>query len=589
MPPLSTKTEKPKDTKGTLRRLLSYLSHFRLAIALCLFLSLAGNLFALLGPKLSGNAINAISAGKGSVAFGTVYHYAKWMLVLYITSSVFSYLLSILMMRIGRTIGKRMRREVFEKLMRLPVGYFDTHQTGDIISRVSYDIDVIGNSLSTDIVQILSSVVTIVGAFVMMLVTCPPLVFVVLITIPMSVYYTRYMMKKTRPILSKRSAMYGELNGFSEEMFSGQKTIQAYAHEDTTIADFDDCNKRTCEAYYDAEYYATKIGPSVGFINNLSLSLTAMFGSILYMNGTINLGQISSFVLYSRKFSGPINEVANIANEILSALAAAERVFRLLDEIEEVPDLPQAHELTDVRGDITFEDIAFSYVKEKPILTNVNLHANAGQMIAIVGPTGSGKTTIINLLMRFYDPDSGTICIDGENHLHFTMESLRRAYALVLQDTWVFHGSIYDNIAYGRTGATRDEVVAAAKAAHIHKYIMCLPNGYDTIITEDGGNISKGQKQLLTIARAMLYDSNMLILDEATSNVDTRTERQIQKAMRTLMADKTCFVIAHRLSTIQNADTILVIGDGTIAERGTHGELMAKKGRYYQLYQAQFE
>ncbi len=589
MPPLSSKTEKPKDTKGTFLRLLSYLSRYRVALILCLILSVAGNLFSLLGPKLSGNAIDAIAGGEGAVLFDTVYYYAKWMLILYVLSSVFSYLLSVLMMRIGRAIGKHLRKEVFEKLMRLPVGYFDTHQTGDIISRVSYDIDVISNSLSTDVVQVLSSLVTVVGAFIMMMVVCPQLVGVVLITIPLSVCYSRHMMKVTRPVLSKRSAMYGALNGFSEEMFSGQKTIQAYVHEEASIEEFDVCNNETCDAYYAAECYAAKIGPTVGFINNLSLALTAMFGSILYMYETIALGQISSFVLYTRKFSGPINELANMANEILSALAAAERVFRLLDETEEVPDIQGARELTEVRGDVELEDIAFSYVPEKPILTGVNLKADAGKMIAIVGPTGSGKTTIINLLMRFYDPVSGTIRIDGTNHLEFTMESLRRAYALVLQDTWVFHGTIYDNIAYGRTGATREEVIAAAKAAHIHKYIMCLPNGYNTVITEDGGNISKGQKQLLTIARAMLYDSKMLILDEATSNVDTRTERQIQQAMRTLMADKTCFVIAHRLSTIQNADTILVIGDRTIAERGTHAELMEKKGRYYQLYQAQWE
>ena len=307
------------------------------------------------------------------------------------------------------------------------------------------------------------------------------------------------------------------------------------------------------------------------------------------MKSIIDLSQISSFVLYTRKFSGPINEVANIANEILSSLAAAERVFNLLNESDEIADLKDAVELTDVRGEVELEDVNFSYRPEKPILRDINIHAEAGKMIAIVGPTGSGKTTIINLLMRFYEPVSGQIYVDDTPHEHFTMESLRKAYALVLQDTWVFHGTIYDNIAYGRIGATRDEVVEAAKVAHIHHYIMCLPQGYDTVITEDGGNISKGQKQLLTIARAMLYDAKMLILDEATSNVDTRTERRIQKAMRTLMKDKTCFVIAHRLSTIQNADTILVIGNGTVVEAGTHTELMEKKGRYYNLYQAQFE
>jgi len=589
MPLLSNQTARPKDTKGTLRRLLSYLSAFRIPMAIAVILSLGTNLLALAGPKLAGHAIEAVDKGKGKVDFATVAYYTRLMLIIYVASAVCSFVLSVLMMKVGRAVGKKLRKEVFDKLMRTPVGYFDTHQTGDIISRVSYDIDVISNSLSTDVVQILASIVTVVGAFIMMLTVCPPLVLAVLVTIPLSVFYTRYITRKARPLLSKRSAMYGQMNGFSEEMFSGQKTIQAYAHEDLTITDFDGINEQTCEAFYNADYIASKIGPSISFINNLSLALTAMFGSLFYMNGVINLGQISSFVLYTRKFSGPINEVANIANELLSALAAAERVFNLLNEADEVADLKDAEELTEVRGEVELEDINFSYRPEKPILRDVNLHAEAGKMIAIVGPTGSGKTTIINLLMRFYEPVSGQIYVDDVPHEHFTMESLRRAYALVLQDTWVFHGTIYDNIAYGRIGATREEVVEAAKAAHIHHYIMCLPQGYDTIITEDGGNISKGQKQLLTIARAMLYDAKMLILDEATSNVDTRTERRIQKAMRTLMKDKTCFVIAHRLSTIQNADTILVIGDGTIIESGTHDELMSRRGRYYSLYQAQFE
>ena len=589
MPLLSNKTSRPKDTKGTLRRLLSYLSAFRIPMAIAVVLSLGTNLLALAGPKLAGQAISAVDKGKGKVDFSTVAYYTRLMLIIYVASAICSFILSVLMMKVGRAVGKKLRREVFDKLMRTPVSYFDTHQTGDIISRVSYDIDVISNSLSTDVVQILASIITVVGAFIMMLTVCPPLVLAVLVTIPLSVFYTRYITRKARPLLSKRSAMYGEMNGFSEEMFSGQKTIQAYAHEDLTISDFDGINEQTCEAFYNADYIASKIGPSISFINNLSLALTAMFGSLFYMNGVINLGQISSFVLYTRKFSGPINEVANIANELLSALAAAERVFNLLNEKDEVADLKDAEDLTEVRGEVELEDINFSYRPEKPILRDVNLHAEAGKMIAIVGPTGSGKTTIINLLMRFYEPVSGQIYVDDVPHEHYTMESLRRAYALVLQDTWVFHGTIYDNIAYGRIGATREEVIEAAKAAHIHHYIMCLPQGYDTVITEDGGNISKGQKQLLTIARAMLYDAKMLILDEATSNVDTRTERRIQKAMRTLMKDKTCFVIAHRLSTIQNADTILVIGDGTIVESGTHEELMARRGRYYSLYQAQFE
>ena len=590
MPPLSSKTEKPKDAKGTLIRLLGYLGRYRIGLFFGVVLSVSANLCSLLGPKLAGSAISAMGDEKNpGVDFDKVYKLAIMMLVLYVFSSVVTYLLSFLMMNIGRSVGRKLRSDVMEKLMRLPVGYFDTHQTGDIISRVSYDIDVISNSLSTDITQILSSIITVIGAFVLMLYVYAPLVIVVLLMIPFYIMYTRYMMRKTRPLMSKRSAMYGSLNGFSEEMFAGQKTIQAYAHEAQSDLDFAVYNDGASDAFYNADFQAAKIGPTVGFFTNVSLALSATAGSVFYMKHMMDIGQIASFILYTRKFSGPINEVANISNEILSALAAAERVFRLLNEPEETADLPEAKELTDVTGNVELKDVTFSYVPEKPILNGVNLKADAGKLIAIVGPTGAGKTTIINLLMRFYDPVSGEIHVDGREHRGYTMRSLRKAYAMVLQDTWVFHGTIYENIAYGRSDATEEEVVAAAKAAHIHKYIMCLSNGYDTVITEDGGNISKGQKQLLTIARAMLYDAKMLILDEATSNVDTRTERQIQAAMRALMKDKTCFVIAHRLSTIRNADRILVIGGGNIAEQGTHEELMAKKGAYYKLYMSQWE
>ncbi|MBQ6256680.1 MAG: ABC transporter ATP-binding protein, partial [Clostridia bacterium] len=478
---------------------------------------------------------------------------------------------------------------VFDKLMLLPVGYFDRNQAGDIISRVSYDIDVISTCMATDVVSILTSTVTVVGSVVMMVRISLPLSAVVLFSVPAAVIYTSRMRKITQPRFVKRSRNYGIMNGFVEEMLSGQKTIQAYAYEKRVEQRFNTINTDAAEAYWDADRYGVTIGPTMGFINNITLSLIALLGSILYMGGGISLGSISAFVLYSRKFSGPINEIANIINELFSALAASERVFALLDEKEEKPDAENAKALENVRGDVALSHVGFGYDPGVTIIHDLTMRADAGKLIAIVGPTGAGKTTIINLLMRFYDVNQGEITVDGADIRVCTRRSLRKAYAMVLQDTWVFRGTIFENIAYGKEDATMDEVVAAAKAAHIHPFIMRLPQGYQTVISEDGGNISKGQKQLLTIARAMLYNARMLILDEATSNVDTSTEREIQRAMRELMKGKTCFVIAHRLSTIQHADLILVLNQGDVVEQGTHRELMERKGFYYQLYRSQFE
>ena len=580
---------KPNDARGTLGRMLAFLGPFRLLIALVAVLCVLSNALALWGPNLAGSAINEAAAGAGKVNFSRVWYYAVRMLICYGVSSLLTISIHAVMMNVSKRAGQQMRQLVFEKLMRLPVGYFDRHQGGDIISRVSYDIDVISTCMATDVVAILTSVVTVIGSVVMMCSISLPLSAVVLFSVPTAVIYTSRMRKITQPRFVKRSKNYGVMNGFVEEMLSGQKTIQAYAYEDKVEENFDGINSAAAEAYWDADRFGVTIGPTMGTINNITLSLIALLGSVLYMGGNITLGSISSFVLYSRKFSGPINEIANVINELFSALAAAERVFALLDETEELTDRADAAALREVRGDVALEHVAFGYEPDRPIIHDLTMRADAGRLIAIVGPTGAGKTTIINLLMRFYDVDAGAITVDGTDIRAATRRSVRGAYAMVLQDTWVFRGTIFDNIAYGKDDATMDEVVAAAKAAHIHPFIMRLPQGYDTVISEDGGNISKGQKQLLTIAQAMLYDARMLILDEATSNVDTSTEREIQHAMRKLMRNKTCFVIAHRLSTIQNADMILVLDQGDVVEQGTHGELMAKKGFYYRLYNSQFE
>jgi ATP-binding cassette subfamily B protein len=558
-------------------------------LALAIILTIASNLFALLGPMLSGFAIDAIQPGKGLVVFQKVFYYAGWMIVFYIISSILSYILSILMIHLSQKIVRKMREDVFTKLVDLPVGYFDRNQAGDIISRISYDIDTVNTSLSTDVVQIFASVIAVVGSLIMMIVISPQLVLVMLVTIPLSIFYTRYMSKKVRPLFRRRSSKLGELNGFVEEMVSGQKTIKAYAAENSIMKRFDRLNEETVEAYYKAEYYGSMTGPTVNFINNLSLSLITVFGAILYLYGQMTLGNISSFVQYSRKFSGPINEAANIISELQSAAAAAERVFKLMDEQPEPADKEDAEELSEVKGDVLVEEVSFGYLPEKTIIKKLYLHAKPGSLTAIVGPTGAGKTTIINLLMRFYEVWEGNIFVDGKETRDLTRKSIRKAYAMVLQDTWMFQGTIFENIAYGKENATMEEVVAAAKMTGMHSYIKRLPQGYDTIVNEDGLNISKGQKQLLTIARAMLLEAKMLILDEATSNVDTRTEIKIQKAMRKLMEEKTCFVIAHRLSTIQGADNILVVDQGNVVEQGNHKELMGKQGFYYRLYNSQFE
>ena len=581
--------------KATLIRVIGYLMQHKMQLFTVLSLSLLGNILALAGPKLSGTAINLISEGgeTGLMNFPLIYKYAALLLVFYVASSIMGYVVNVSMIHLSRKITYTLRKDTFNHLVKLPVSYFDNNTTGDILSRISYDIDTLNASLSNDVVQVLSSTVTIAGSLFMMLSLCPKLCLVFTVTIPLALALASYLTKMVQPMFRARSKAAGELNGYVEEMISGQKTLRAYTQEERVIKEMAVQNKRLVDEYFKTDYYATIMGPGTNATNNLALALVSIFGAILFLRGEIDIGGISAFVLYSRKFTGPIREVAEIYGELQSSLAAAERVFKVMDEDPEPADaehavnLPAAEGL--VKGEVELQNVSFGYTKDKVILKDFSMKAPKGSLIAIVGPTGAGKTTFINLLMRFYDIDSGKILVDGLSSTDITRKSLRSSYSMVLQDTWLFYGTIYENIAYGRPEATREEVIAAAKAAHIHHYIESLPQGYDTLLIDDGTNISKGQKQLLTIARALLMKTPMLILDEATSNVDTRTEHQIQAAMRALMENKTCFVVAHRLSTIRNADCILVVRDGNVVERGNHDELMKLRGFYYEMHQAQYQ
>ena len=595
-------SEEPQ-TKGArsavIKRIGGYMWKQRLLVVCALVIMLTSNILALAAPKLSGIAIDAIEPGAGKVDIDTVLTYCALMAACYVLSAMLSYLLAFIMTTLSKRIVYTMRKQVFDRLTELPVGYFDTHATGDIISRISYDIDVVNASVSHDLLQIMSSIVTVVGSLAMMISIAPILIAVFIFTVPASIIFAKWKTNKTRPLFRARSAKLGELNGYAEEMLSGHRSIKAYSRENEIISRFDNKNHETVTAYYNAEYQSCFMGPMVNYINNISISLVTMLGGIFLMltmkmgNALpyifrIGLGDISAFVQYSRKFSGPINEFANILHELQSACAAAERVFRVIDEPTEKPDGESAIELADVMGQVDLEGVKFGYVPEKTVIKNLSLNVPKGHTVAIVGPTGAGKTTIINLLMRFYDVDSGRIKIDGNDIYGVKRDSLRRAYTMVLQETWLFYGTIYENIVYGKENATMEDAVRVAKAAKIHSYIESLPDGYNTLLSDDGVNISKGQKQLITIARAMLADSPILILDEATSNVDSRTEIKIQEAMHSLMENRTCFVIAHRLSTIKNADVILVFKDGNVIEQGNHGELMEMGGFYASLYNSQF-
>lgn len=576
-----------KDPRGTLRRMMRYFRPHIGLMTLAFIFSIISNLCALVLPRLSGDAIDAILPG--NVDLQTVIKYAILMMGLAVFSALISWLLSAALVRVSRGIVHSMRRDLFERLTCLPVRFYDTYQAGDIISVLSYDVDTVGASVATDLTQILSSVITVIGSLFMMIGISPKLMLVFVFTIPASILFTRYRSKKVHPLFRRRSVCLGRMNGYAEETVSGMKTIRAYNQENEFNNRFRVYNEEASLAQQRADGMASSTGPTVNFISNISVALVSVFGVFLFMNGGITLGGVSSFVLYSRKFSGPINEFANLLGDLQSTLAAAERVMRLLDLAPETPDRSGAKSIEDCRGEVCFRDVRFGYLPDKEVLHGLNFTVRPGETVAIVGETGCGKTTMINLLMRFYDVASGAILLDGTDIRDITRDSLRKQFTMVLQDTWLFDGTIEENLAYGSREVTHADIEAAARAAHVHDMIMAMEDGYGTRLSDSGNHLSKGQKQLLTIARAMLVPSRILILDEATSNVDTQTERLIRDAMLSLMNSKTCFVIAHRLSTITGADRIFVMDSGRIVETGKHTELLARNGVYAELYRAQFD
>ena len=580
--------EKKRGRRRALARLTRYFLQYKWMVAAAFVLTVTSNLLALLGPWLSGEAIDAIGLGTG-VDFPAVFFYCALMAAFYALSSALSYGLSVLMIYLSQRIVRSMRQDLFDKILAMPVGSMDRIQAGDLINRISYDIDTVTASLSNDILQAAAGVISIVGAFAGMLLISPLLLAIFLLTVPFSVLVAYKRSKKMRPLFRRRAAELAKLNGFSEEMLSGLKTIKAYSVEAPIEEKFAAANREAADAYYEADCYGSMLGPAVSLVGNVGTSLIGAAGTLMFVFWGMSLGSINAFLQYSRKFSGPVNECANIIGEIQSALAAAERVFRLLDAPSEPADAPDAVTPVSVRGDVEFSHVRFGYSDDVTVISDLSFTAKAGQTVALVGPTGAGKTTLVNLLMRFYDPQGGCIKLDGRDIRSYTRAGLRACFSMVLQDTWLFEGTIFENIAYGREGASEEDVRRAACEANIAEFIESLPLGYDTPVTDGGVNLSKGQKQLMTIARAMLSEAPMLIMDEATSNVDTRTELLIHDAMAKLMQNKTCFVIAHRLSTIVGADLILVVKEGDIVEYGRHEELLQKRGFYAEIYGAQFE
>ena len=580
---------KPKNSMEALKRLWGYLREQRWSLFLVFFLVLASSGFALMGPLLIGKAIDSMGITTGQVQFSLLAEIVGSLIIVYILGALASWLQTYLMASVSQKTVKSMRKDIFDKVQTLPLRFFDERPRGDLMSRLTNDVENINNTLSQATTQIFSSLITVIGAVGMMLMLSPSLTLVSLIVVPLGLFITKKIAERTRKLFLEQQTELGQLNGYIEEMISGQRVVKAFNREQQTIDQFAEKNQRLKKVGAQAQVFSGVIPPLMNAINNLSFALVAGIGGYMAVQGVITIGIITAFLNYSKQFARPLNEMANQFNMLQSAFAGAERVFEVLDEEPEFADQAVADSLEQVEGKVEFKDVTFGYKPDKPVLQEINLIAEPGQMIALVGPTGSGKTTIVNLLMRFYDVQQGSVIVDGRDIRQIDKENLRSSIGMVLQDTYLFAGTVIENIRYGRLDATDEQVMYAARMANAHSFIERLPEGYHTKLTEDASNISQGQRQLLTIARAILADPSILILDEATSSIDTRTEMQIQKALKVLMQGRTSFVIAHRLSTIQEADQILVINQGEIIERGNHKELLEQQGFYYNLYHTQFK
>ena len=588
--------EKPKDLKGTLKKLMGYMSIYKIQLLFVIIFAIGGTIFNIVGPKILGKAtteifnglVNKVSGGSG-MDFGKIGRILLFTLGLYLISALFSFIQGYIMTGISQRMTYRLRKEISQKINRMPMNYFDTKTHGEVLSRVTNDIDTLGQSLNQSATQMITSVTTIIGVLVMMLSISPLMTVVALLILPISVGLLSVIMKRSQKYFRGQQEYLGNVNGQVEEVYGGHNIVKVFNKEDDVINEFEETNNKLYESAWKSQFISGMMMPIMQFVGNLGYVAVAILGGYLAIKDVIEVGDIQSFIQYVRNFTQPIQQVAQVANLLQSTAAASERVFEFLEEEEEDQTVPNPVSVEGLKGNVEFEHVHFGYSQDKIIINDFSAKVKEGQKIAIVGPTGAGKTTMIKLLMRFYDVNDGAILIDGHNVKDFNRSELREMFGMVLQDTWLFHGSIRDNIRYGKLDATDEEVIEAAKAARVHRFVQTLPGGYDMELNEEASNVSQGQKQLLTIARAILADPKILILDEATSSVDTRTEIQIQKAMDTLMKGRTSFIIAHRLSTIRDADLILVMKDGDIVEMGDHSTLIEKGGFYADLYNSQFE